>query len=551
MAIESDKPPGEAVADAGAAEAAAAPNAGAGQEAQISTSHRVAISLVSNWIRAAVQVGTGFFLLAYMLDRLDEERYGIFRLALVTAQVIAWLSFGMSGAVLRLGSQSVAAKEWDRLSNILSVARTFLMVGAAIGMLGVFVASFTLLGWLKVPESYRAEAAVLAQLLGFVAATHLVRIVYFGALLSKLRYDLVNGLLVVEMLVHTAFVVVCFESGYVYLEVIGIGRAGAALLVMIAIALLLKWVLPEARMSFRRFDLTTVRDVFRFGAWATVSMTTRGAQDAAGMPIVSTTMGVAEVTQFSVPLSFAQYLEQIVAALTASFWPVAAKYAVQKDRAGMARLYDVGTRFSTILLMPSVVALVVYGDVVIRCLKPGLESGYPLLLVCLGLFAARYFGLSAEHIIWGGGRVRWVALSQLIASTVGILSAGAVAYWTDWGLIGVTAALFGPTALRGLVFLPLRMRQEAGIAYRTTVMRCLVPPLLVAVPVALVGWGVRWLLPPTGLFQTLAEMALCGLCYMGAAWFFVLTRDDRRLALEALRRGRPKTRGAATADPRP
>ena len=61
----------------------------------------------------------------------------------------------------------------------------------------------------------------------------------------------------------------------------------------------------------------------------------------------------------------------------------------------------------------------------------------------------------------------------------------------------------------------------------------------------------RWLLPPTGLFQTLAEMALCGLCYMGAAWFFVLTRDDRRLALEALRRGRPKTRGAATADPRP
>ena len=515
-----------------------------------STSRRVAVSLVSNWVRMAVQIGTGLFLLAYMLDRLDEERYGIFRLALVISQTISWLSFGMAGAVLRLGSQSVAARDWDRLSNTLSVVRTFLLGGAAVGLLAVLLASFFLLGALKVPESQRAEAAVLAQLLGVASAVHLVRIVYSGALLSKFRYDLVNGLLTAEMLVYTAFVVACFESGYVYLEVIGIGHAGSGLLALMLFILLRRRVLPEARLSFRRFNRAAARDVFRFGAWVTVHMTTRSAQDAAGVPLVSATMGVAQVTPFSVPLSIAQYLVQIVVSLTSSFWPAAARYAVQGDRGGIARLYYVGTRFSMVLLMPAVVALVVYGDVLIRCLKPGLESTYLLLLVCVGLFAARCMGLSAEHIIWGGGRVRWVALSQLIAAAIGIVCAGAVAIWTDWGLCGVTVALFGPAALRGVVYLPLRMREEAEVTYGATVVRCFVPPLLVAVILAPIAWGVRWVMPPTGLFMVLAQMALCGVLYLVLAWFVVLTRDDRRLALAVIRRGRPTTRGAARADPR-
>ena len=102
----------------------------------MSTSRRVAINTMSNWIAMAIQLGVNMFLLAYMLRYLDEGRFGIFRLAVTISVGVSFLSFGMAASVLRLASESIAAKDWDRLSGTLSVSRTILVIAAAVGLLG-------------------------------------------------------------------------------------------------------------------------------------------------------------------------------------------------------------------------------------------------------------------------------------------------------------------------------------------------------------------------------------------------------------------------------
>ena len=75
----------------------------ADQAPRRSTSRRVAINAVSNWLGQGVQVAVNMFLLAYVLPRLDEARFGVFRLAVSLSVGVRILSFGMGASASRSG----------------------------------------------------------------------------------------------------------------------------------------------------------------------------------------------------------------------------------------------------------------------------------------------------------------------------------------------------------------------------------------------------------------------------------------------------------------
>lgn len=507
-----------------------------------STVRRIAINTVSNWIAMGVQLGSSFFLLAYVLRRFDDPRFGAYGLALSIGQPISFLSFGMAATVLRMASRRVASEDWDSLSGMLSMARTLLWGAGVVAVVLVLVVSFGCLSFLNVPEEIRGEVSMLFVLTGVGAALHLVRIVYRGMVLAKQRYDLANAVMASESIVRTVFAIVCFQYGWLRLEVLGLGQALTALAGLIVLVLIappaaargadvVPAFLPRHRARSAGGDGMDGRGDGRRisleeGIFWLVSAVER--------------LGLLAVGYLTLPARMSQYLIRVVTGLTMSLWPVAATYAVRGQRESLVRLYQFGTRFTVVVLVAAIAPLVTHGHLLLRCLRPEFEQTYPLMLLYVGLFAARSLAVPAEHIILGAGRVRPVGISQLLGAVLGFAMAAYVAFGTDWGLHAFVAALFVPASLRGLVYLPLRMREEVGAGYWDTVWRCVVPGTLGGIVPLAVGYGLRVAWPSANLLVVVVQMAAASLAYVAVVWFVVLQAGERESFIGLLRRGRSK-----------
>jgi len=517
----------------------APPNSGDRTSKKVSTPRRVAVNTASNWVAIVVRIIINVFLFSYVYRRLGgKEVFGVYRLGVALSMGVTYLSFGMAGSVIRLASESIAGRQWDRLSQTMSVARTFLLAAAAVGVLLIVLASLFLLGPLNVPEDLRPAAATMLQLTALGGGIHLMYILYAGLLQAKQRYDLANIGQVGEVVLRGGLVVLCFELGWVGLETLGASAVVAALCGLVALVIMTRRMLPEARLSFRNMSRVAAREVFGFGAWVTVNQASRQGLAQAGVPLVSATLGPAAAAVFSVPQMISAYLSSVVGGLTATLRPVATGFAVRGDQGRLARLYYVGARLSLMMVAPALAMLLTHGKPFLaHWLGAGMVEAYTVMLVYVGLVFGQLIGTSAEHFILAVGRIRGVALSRLVTSLLGIGMAVAVAVWTDWGILGVVVGLMLPVTLRGIIYLPVRVRADAQVTWTGLMARCVLPPVLTAgVPVA-AGWLLLILWPPGSLWEVLFQMAVVALVYIPVAWFLVLKADDRELILRMFQRG--------------
>lgn len=534
--------PSERFLSVNRSENAAPPDADPSDTTKTSTSRRVAVNAMSNWVAIGARVVLNMYLLSYVFARIGgKEPFGVYRLGVSLSMWVTYLSLGMAGSVVRLASESIASRDWRRLSETMSVARTFLLGAAVLGVGLVVLASFFLLGVLKVPVELRPAAATMFQLTALSGGFHILGILYRGLLQARQRYDLANVGLISEGVLRVGFVVVCFELGWVGLEALGASMAAAAIVGCLMLVLMAHKVLPEVVMRFRRVKRRAARELFGFGAWVAVNQVSQQSLAQSGMPLVSATLGSATAGLYSVGQMVGNYLNRIVLGLTTTLRPVATGYAVTGRREKLTRLYYMGSRFALLMAVPALVVLVTHGKPFLRhWMGVEMVAAYPAMIAYVGMMFGQVIGTSAEHLVLATGRIRGLGLTRLVAAVLGIGLGAVAAVFTDWGLWAVVVGLLAPTVLRNTVYLPLRVKHEADVTWSGLFARGVLPPVIAGLVPAAAGWTLLQVWTPGSLVETLAQMAVAGLVYVPAAWFGVLSSDERATLKQALRRGKAK-----------
>jgi len=512
-------------------------------------------NIVSNWAALIIQVIGHSFLLGYVLRvfrdyGLGKEEFGIFGLATSIGMGINLLSFGMSATVVRFSAESLAAGDWKRLSDILSAARVSLMGTAVVGVtLMALVAEFGL-GLLNVGVPNRPAAARLFELVAVGMGLQVIGIVYRGALYGKQRHAQANLVAIGAEVVRVAVVVACFESEWVRLEALGLAHAGSALAMLLALMALVRYFYPGVRLSFFRWRWSVLREMYGFGGWAMVNQASRMGLDSLSMPLISAmpAFGPEAVAALTIPRVLSRYIVRLMRGISAALRPVATTFGVRGQQERVARLYRVGTRFGWALVVPVTAVVVTHIRPLIACLDPRYEAVAYVMILYVVLFVLRSVGTAAESIILGTGRIEGLALSRVAAAVLGMGGAVVIGLWTEWGLYGVVTALFLPTAVRGLVDLPLRVRRLAGVSYTVTLVRVVLPPTLAGLVPLAVGWGLRWVWWPETLPQVFLQMAAAAVAYLVTLYLFVLTPEERSMVGRLLRDRRPAREPSREAD---
>jgi len=496
-----------------------------------SAARSVGINALSNWGGMAVDLACKLFLLSYLFRQLGREEYGIVQLAMSVAQMAAFLQFGLGGSVLRLASEALAARDWSRLSDLLSCVRTILLGLAAVAWGAAVVVSLFFLDALKVPPESQSAAATLIQLTGFYAACHMASTWALGTLRAAERYYLANLITVGENVLQATIIVALFAAGWGRLETVGVAYAAGGLGMLIASTRMVRRLFPELRLRLFRITRDALREVIEFGFLVAVVTTARTVQNQVGVPIISATLGPAAVPLLAIPRQIGGQFMRVIAGLTQPLRPVATRFAVLGQRDRMARMYTATLRFTGVITVGMLVVLLVYGKPILRVLtdRAMAEESYAVLVVYLALAGVNLLGFPAVSIIMGAGSIRGLTLFQTVTLGVSIVLAIAIAVWTDWGIVGLVAGLNGPSVFYTLGYLSWRVRKETGVRVAVTLLGCVLPPILGAAPAVGAGLAMRHAWPVEGWVSLIAQMMACAAVYAAVAWLLVLKSEERQM----------------------
>ncbi len=515
----------------------------AGPPRRRSASQTLAYNAASNWALMGLDSLVRLFLLGYLFPRLGREDYGIYQLALAVTGMTFFLGFGLTGSVIRLAGEHIAARDWEGLAEVLSVVRTLVAMLGGVAWGAVVVVSLFFLDALGVPEASRGEASALLQFTGLSAAFNIVGIVYMGTLRGAQRYYLSNAVLAGTSLLRVGVVVAVFGLGWGSLTMLGACLAVPDGLSVAAMAMARRRLLPQVRLAFRRFTRAAFRRVMGFSLWFALAEIVRVVHANIAAPLVSSLFGAAAVPLLAVPCQLASQMMRLSGGLTLPVRSLATQFAVEGRRDQLGRLYRTVLRFSTVLLVLSLTVLLTYGQPLIRILTNAevAEESYPVLVAFLALFGLSLLGQPGINIILGTSSIRGMTLAAAGSFLLGIGLGVGVALFTDAGILGLVIALNGPALIYSLVYVSYRVKREMGVSVGVTFIRCLLPPMLVGmVPVGL-GLALQraWPVPEEGvrIVQFLiagGQMAFCGAAYMGAAWFLVLGAEERKMVRRLL-----------------
>jgi O-antigen/teichoic acid export membrane protein len=201
------------------------------------------------------------------------------------------------------------------------------------------------------------------------------------------------------------------------------------------------------------------------------------------------------------------------------------------DAAGLGVAIQRQTRWLALIVFPLAAVLIGFGDPLLAVFGHGFTAGVPALAVLAIGHVANALALSSFVLpLSGNGRyTTYVAVSTLVVQT--ILCFVLV---PRFGILGAAIALAS-----GLVF---AQTAQIVLAARVVGVRGVSPELFVVAACAVgalgAGRALFHVLHVTIVLRFATSLALAAVVYAIAAWAFAIEREDRNLALGALRRVR-------------
>jgi O-antigen/teichoic acid export membrane protein len=292
-------------------------------------------------------VAIWFLATPYVLDRLGDERFGVWSLLFLLSGYLATFDLGLGTAVIKVTAEHSGTAAWDRLRAVLAdVNRIYIFLGI-LWVVAIFALHPLILSWLKISPEHWQEVrfTVLASAVVFAFANLVTA--GTGVLNGLQRMDLSNSLLIFTSIPHIGILLVGLHLGYglyavvvstlVQWSVLGIGTW-----------LMLRRVAPKLGWPPLRLTGKGTGEWFRFSAFMQANNVIVLTQQQIDKPILALVLGVATVTVFELGFRVAAGVQSLAMLVLVPLLPAFAEIHGREDRAGFRSLWERASRVVTI-----------------------------------------------------------------------------------------------------------------------------------------------------------------------------------------------------------
>jgi O-antigen/teichoic acid export membrane protein len=492
-------------------------------------------SLICNALASAggfaAQLAIAFFLCPLLVHGLGDRRYGMWSLVESLLAYLTLFDLGVAASVVRHVARLEATQDRAGVNRVFSTSLcVFGVAGTAAFLLALLVA-FAGLPLLDVPADLALETRWMLILLGLNLALGLPLHVFASVLDGLGRYSVKTAITTAAALARVPVFLVVLWSGGGLLE-LAWAITGLSLLEHAALVVAAHRCLPGLRFSFGHVDRKTLRGMRGYSLNAFLAMLAGRISFQTDAVVIGLFLAPQFITFFAVAARLVEYAKNLLRSALTVLTPAITTLQAQGNAVAIRRAFLTATRWVLWLALPIQTGLLLLGEPFLRLWlgdRHAEESRATLLILSLPLAPALAQAV-AGRVLYGLGKIRWLARAVLLEALANLLLSVALAQ--PLGIEGVAWGTCIPSVVVNL-FLAAHTCQLLGIRVGDYLWRTCAAPCTAAVLLAAFWRLGASMLPPA------TWMALFGLGLTGAGLYFafaVLVEMEPAAVARLLRR---------------
>ncbi|MBD3258158.1 oligosaccharide flippase family protein [candidate division GN15 bacterium] len=503
----------------------------------IEQGRQLARNIATSWAGYGLRAVISLFFVPFITAVLGDARYGVWVIVFQTINYFVLLDFGLEKALLRFISRHLSQRQFDTINRILNTAfGLYLLLGAAI-IAGTWLTATFLFGLVKVDDpGLIAEGAAALKIVGIYMGLRFFFMPFAGSLGGFQRFDIGNGLQMIEDFLRTGIMVWLLYQGY-GLAALAWTIVGVSLARQIAAFVVLRRLHREVRVRPADFNKQQARELFRyskitFGITATWLVIFNTDTVLLGLLASAATAGV-----YAPGAMLMLYFRHIVNAVATPLTTTISHYEAAGDWDQIRSLYLRGLRYTSYVAFAVAAGVALYARPFVHLwLEPEFfEAAEVMRILAVGsaFFVPQIIG---NAVLFGTDKHRY--LLRVTALEAAAKLALSIILIIPYGLTGMAWAAALPQIMIYVTLYPWYMSQVLDIPMPTIMLNALrsgAVALFATVPIEVI---MRTAMAPDSWFTFLADIGVVILAVIAAGWLIVAKEDKQRIRALLRRSGR-------------
>lgn len=479
----------------------------------------------TSWVGYIVRIVISFLFVPYITSTLGDARYGVWVIVFQTINYFSLLDFGLEKALVRFISKYIGQRATDRINQVLNTTFALYLVIGSIIIVGAWLVSTLLFGYFKIPDpALEAEGRYALIIIGVYMGTRLYMLPFAGSLGGFQRFDIANGLYIVEDIIRTLVMVALLATGH-GLVWLATAILGVSLLRQIVAIIWARALHPEIRFSFSDANKETAHELFDYSrvtfgitlGWLVIYNT-----DSVLLGLMTS---AAAAGVFAPAAQMMLYLRNAVNVVASPLTTAVSQLESQGNMEAIRRIYLKGIRYTAFFSFFAAVGVIRYGKYFIDLWLVdeffGAAEVMRILAVGSAFFIPQIIG---NAILYGIDKHKYLFRVVMIEAALKLLLS--IFLVPKYGMVGMAYASTIPQMLLYVSLYPVligRALSLSPIVIVMTMMRSAFLAIFASLPPSMILWR---LFPPSGGPRFIANVAIVLVCGAIGAWF-VLAKEDR------------------------
>jgi len=461
-----------------------------------------------------------------VLHGIGTAGYGAWLLIVQLTGYAGLMDLGMQPAVAKAVAESQGSGDKARLRRVVGSALAFNVLLALCAVAIFFSLSGPVLNVFHWQTGLSTESTSALRWVSLGLACTFPASMFTALLKGTMRFDQVGFVQILVNLTRAGgtWIAIHFGTGLVGLAQAALAANVVALFVTFFLAWRTQQILPWRPLQLA---LDEWKKLVSFSFMALIAHGGWFLAYASDSVVIGMMISAADIAYFGLPVSVCALVTGVAGTLAVNFLPLASRLQASGETEVMQRSFLSATRYSLMIAVPMMLAIVVFGPVLLSAWL-GIEfatHASPVLRILAFSYLGTIASGPATHSALGMGMQNKIAKIFMAEGVINLMLSVAMA--RPLGVTGVALGTLVPALFVHGFFIPRMISKKLAltpITYYRSIVWPVALPLLAAAPAAfglhaMLGYGPL----AVALFSTLAS----SLVYWTAAWFTCFDSEQR------------------------
>ncbi len=492
-----------------------------------SVNRRIALNASTNFIRFGSQALIVFLITPFIIRSVGDTSYGVWVVILSFAGYAAILEFGVHESVVKLVSKYETLGDAAKINQVFSIAFSFMAALALVSFTVLFAVIPAFLPHLLGEGADLQTARLLLTIVAFDSALMLMNFAFSGMIFGFQLYHIKNSIDIVVGIASPLVVYTLLRLDYGVLS-LAYGTIVFSALNLLIFSALCKYHFRPLRLVYGAGSYTALREILSVSSRLFTSATALRLARNSQPLVIAWFLPPAWNAFYAVSARLADYGTEFLYVLSRGFMPIFSEYHSRGEPGAIRELYFRFTRYIVAAFFPLILSLLVFGEsfLAIWMSPEYAENGRRVVQ-----FLALSVLVQSAQPLWAKLLIGVERLGVIVAVNVSVsilqVALGIVLV-SAYGIDGMALSVLVAMIVGQLVY----FRYVAGyldVRPWEYVRRCHLRAAAASALFFAVVSALKGTFAVQAYFDIVWQLSCGFVVYVPLAWFFVLSRDERRI----------------------